>query len=103
IYKHNGAALSTVMAEFGILAFQLYIIKCKRLSVFHNLWNKIRKGLVSLILFFLSIYLLELCFHNENRFQYVTIVSMFSVIVYPLILFIVREPIFVRIIEGIKK
>ncbi|MBE4618701.1 flippase [Vibrio navarrensis] len=103
IYKHNGAALSTVMAELGILAFQLYIIKCKRLRVFHNLWNKIRKGLFSLILFFLSIYLLELCFHNENKFQYVTIVSMFSVIVYPLILFIVREPVFVRIIEGIKK
>lgn len=103
IYKHNGAALSTVMAELGILAFQLYIIKYKRLRVFYNLWSKIRKGVLSLIIFFLSLYLLDLYLSHDNELQYVTLVSIFSVIVYPLILFIVREPVFVRIVEGLKK
>lgn len=103
VYKHNGAALSTVLAELGILIYQLYIIKSNRLRVFSNLRYKMKKGIISIIIFFITLLSLYSYLSIESKFQYVALVSIFSVITYPLILFLIREPTFIKIVEGIKK
>ncbi|WP_114634262.1 flippase [Vibrio splendidus] len=102
-YKHNGAAYSTVLAETGILLYQIIIIKTRKLPVFSNLLSKMKKAIIAIMLYFLSIIIIHNSLIIENEFKFLFFISGYSLVSYPLILFLVREPIFMKIIENIKK
>lgn len=102
-YKQNGAALSAVIAESGILIYQMIVVFRGKLSSLSGLSQRIKKATIIFIIFGISTLTLKYLCGSFSSLE--IIIASFIVLppFYLFLLWIFKETVFIKIIYGLIK